>query len=158
MEYGNFDKYPLRKRYYGGSERKVGLLIEGMPYMLKFRKRTPFGFQYNTVSEYLGSHIYQSIGIPCQDTALGTYHNEEAVACKDFMTDGFQFVPFNDVGESTIEEDKDLYLYTYDDIMRLLILNKKLTEVEESISSFFDIYIVDALIGILIGMVETGIS
>lgn len=63
------------------------------------------------------------------------------------MTDGFQFVPFNDVGESTIEEDKDLYQYTYDDIMHLLILNKKLTDVKESISSFFDIYIVDALIG-----------
>ncbi len=40
------------------------------------------------------------------------------------MTDGFQFVPFNDVGEFTIEEDKDLYQYTYDDIMHLLILNK----------------------------------
>ncbi len=65
------------------------------------------------------------------------------------MTDGFQFVPFNDVVESTIEEDKDLYQYTYDDIMHLLILNKKLTDVEENISSFFDIYIVDALIGTL---------
>ncbi len=46
------------------------------------------------------------------------------MVCKDFMTDGFQFVPFNDVVESTIEEDKDLHHYTYDDIMHLLILNK----------------------------------
>ncbi len=147
MDYRNYDKCPLSKRSYGGSERKLGILLNGQPYMLKFRKRTPFGYRYNTISEYLGSHIYQSIGIPCQDTLLGTYHNEEVVACKDFLTDGFQFVPFNDVGESTIEEDKNLYQYTYDDIMHLLVLNKKLTDVEESISSFFDIYIVDALIG-----------
>lgn len=147
MDYKNYDKCQLSKRSYGGSERKLGILLNGQPYMLKFRKRTPFGYRYNTISEYLGSHIYQSIGIPCQDTLLGTYHNEEVVACKDFLTDGFQFVPFNDVGESTIEEDKDLYQYTYDDIMHLLVLNKKLTDVEESISSFFDIYIVDALIG-----------
>ncbi len=147
MDYRNYDKCQLSKRSYGGSERKLGILLNGQPYMLKFRKRTPFGYRYNTISEYLGSHIYQSIGIPCQDTLLGTYHNEEVVACKDFLTDGFQFVPFNDVGESTIEEDKNLYQYTYDDIMHLLVLNKKLTDVKESISSFFDIYIVDALIG-----------
>ncbi len=147
MDYRNYDKCQLSKRSYGGSERKLGILLNGQPYMLKFRKRTPFGYRYNTISEYLGSHIYQSIGIPCQDTLLGTYHNEEVVVCKDFLTDGFQFVPFNDVGESTIEEDKNLYQYTYDDIMHLLVLNKKLTDVKESISSFFDIYIVDALIG-----------
>lgn len=138
MDYTSYDRYPLSNRSYGGSERKVGILIEGKPYMLKFRKRTPFGYRYNTVSEYLGSHIYQSIGIPCQDTFLGTYHNEEVVACKDFLTDGFQFVPFNDVGESTIEENKDMYQYTYEDIVHLLVLNKKLTDVEETTSSFFE--------------------
>ncbi len=146
MEYKVYDRYPLTKKAYGGSEKKIGLLIDGEPYMLKFKKRTPFGYRYNTISEYLGSHIYQSVGLNCQETYLGTYYGEEVVACKDFLTSGFQFVPFNDVGESTIEEDIDLYQYTYNDIMRLLTLNKKLTNVDNTISSFFDIYIVDALI------------
>lgn len=148
MEYKVYDRYPFTKKAYGGSEKKIGLLVDGEPYMLKFKKRTPLGYRFNnTISEYLGSHIYQSVGLNCQETYLGTYHGEEVVACKDFLTSGFQFVPFNDVGESTIEEDKDLYQYTYNDIMRLLTLNKKLTNVDDTISSFFDIYIVDALIG-----------
>lgn len=34
-------------------------------------------------------------------------HGEEVVACKSFVADGEQFVPFNDVGESTLDEDKE---------------------------------------------------
>lgn len=132
---------------YGGSEKKVGIMIYNSPYMLKFQKKTPFGTRYNTISEYLGSHIYQMLGFNCQDTFLGTYKGENVVACKDFVVDGYQFVPFNDVGESTIEEDKEQYQYSYEDIVELLIANKKLTNVEETISLFFEMYIVDALLG-----------
>lgn len=132
---------------YGGSEKKVGIMIYNSPYMLKFQKKTPFGTRYNTISEYLGSHIYQMLGFNCQDTALGTYKGENVVACKDFVVDGYQFVPFNDVGESTIEEDKEQYQYSYEDIVELLIANKKLTNVEETISLFFEMHIVDALLG-----------
>ena len=132
---------------YGGSEKKVGIMIYNSPYMLKFQKKTPFGTRYNTISEYLGSHIYQMLGFNCQDTVLGIYNGENVVACKDFVVDGYQFVPFNDVGESTIEEDKEQYQYSYEDIVELLIANKKLTNVEETISLFFEMYIVDALLG-----------
>lgn len=147
MELFNFNDYPLSNKSYGGTEKKLGILIDGFPYMLKFQKKTPFGLRFNTISEYIGSHIYQMLGIKCQNTYLGTYKGENVVACKDFVTDGYQFVPFNDVGESTIEEDKELYQYSYEDIMALLSNNKKLTDVEETISSFFEIYIVDALLG-----------
>lgn len=114
--------------------------------MLKFQKNTPFGKRYNTISEFLGSHIYQMLGFNCQDTYLGKYNEEYVVACRDFVTDGYQFVPFNDVGESTIE-DRESYQYSYDDIVKMLVSNKKLTNVEETITTFFDIYIVDALLG-----------
>ena len=143
----DFTNYPLSGKFYGGTERKLGILIDGFPYMLKFQKKTPFGLRFNTLSEYIGCRVYQMLGFNCQDTFLGTYEGQNVVACKDFVTDGFQFVPFNDVGESTIEEDKDQYQYSYDDIMLLLSANKKLTNVEETISSFFEIYIVDALLG-----------
>lgn len=77
------------------------------------------------------------LGFTCHDTFLGIYKGENVVACKVFMTNGYQFVPFNDVGESTIEEDKEEYQYTYDDIAELLQVNKKLTNVEKTVSSFF---------------------
>jgi len=147
MKYIDYSNYKLSNIQYGGSEKKIGILINNEPYMLKFQKKTPFGMRYNTISEYLGSHIYQMLGILCQDTELGKYKNENVVACKDFIPSDSFFVPFNDVGESTIDVDKDKYQYDYEDIISLLNANKKLTNVEETISFFFDIYVVDALIG-----------
>ena len=147
MKLYDFSNYKLSDRKYGGSEKKLGILINDEPFMLKFQKKNVFGLRYNTISEYIGSHIYQMLNIKCQDTYLGIYNGEYVVACKDFVTKDVQFVPFNDVGESTIEEDKEKYQYTYEDIMNLLNANKKLTNVEEVTSSFFDIYIVDALLG-----------
>ena len=147
MEYIDYTNYKLSNKFYGGSEKKVGILINDIPYMLKFQKNTPFGMRYNTISEYFGSHIYQMLGIHCQDTYLGTYKGDNVVACKDFTIDGYQFVPFNDVGESTIEIDREQYQYDYKDIIELLMENKKLTNVNETISTFFEIYIIDALLG-----------
>ena len=143
----DFTNYPLSGLSYGGSEKKLGILIDGFPYMLKFQKATVFGLRFNHISEYLGSRIYQMLGIPCQITYLGQYDHQAVVACKDFVVDGTQFVPFNDVGESSLETDKEKYQYSYQDIMALLLANKKITNVEETISSFFDIFIVDALLG-----------
>lgn len=147
MQLIDFNKYKLSDKSYGGSEKKIGIEIDGIHYMLKFQKKTPFGMRFNNVSEYIGSHIYELLGIECQKTFLGTYDGNNVVACKDFVSDGYQFVPFNDVGDSTLDEDKETYQYSYEDIIVLLQKNKKLTNVEETISSFFEIYIVDALIG-----------
>ena len=147
MEIFDFTNYILSEKRYGGTEKKLGIYIGGSQYMLKFQKRTIFGYHFNTISEYIGSHVYQMLGFNCQNTFLGKYKGENVVACKDFVVDGYQFVPFNDVGESTIDEDKEQYQYNYEDIMLILLANKKLTNVEDTISSFFEIYIVDALLG-----------
>jgi hypothetical protein len=36
------------------------------------------------LSEYVGSHIYQMLGIDTQETRLGIRHGKLVVACKDF--------------------------------------------------------------------------
>lgn len=145
--YFDFSNYPLSNIRYGGSERKLGILINGEPYMLKFQKITQFGKRNNHLSEYLGSHIFELLGFNVHQTYLGSYKNEAVVACKDFVCSGYEFVPFNDVGESTIETDKEKYQYSYNDIILLLEKNKKITSIEETVSIFFDMFIVDALIG-----------
>lgn len=147
MQLFNFKNCKVNNKMYGGSERKIGVTINGKDYMLKFRKQTPLGERMNDISEYLGSHIYQMLGFDCQETFLGTYEEKNVVACKDFICDGFIYVPFNDVGESSLEIDKELYQYEYDDIVKLLESNQKLTNVSETISIFFEMFIVDALIG-----------
>lgn len=143
----DFTNYPLSNTYFGGSEKKIGIIINNNEYMLKFQKSTPFGTRNNHICEYLGSHIFELLGFWTQETYLGTYHDENVVACKNFIPPGTQFVPFNDVGESTLDQDKEHYQYSYDDIMKMLHDNSKLTNVNETISAFWKLYIVDALIG-----------
>lgn len=143
----DYSIYEISNINYGGSERKIGIKIENEYYMIKFQKKTAFGKRNNHISEYLGSQIFNMLGVTAQETILGTFKDENVVVCKDFNIDGYQFVPFNDVGESTIEEDKEKYQYSYEDIMSLLQLNKKITNVEDVVSSFWEIYIIDALLG-----------
>ena len=142
----DYSIYEISNINYGGSERKIGIKIENEYYMIKFQKKTAFGKRNNHISEYLGSQIFNMLGVNAQETILGTFKDENVVVCKDFNIDGYQFVPFNDVGESTIEEDKEKYQYSYEDIMSLLLLNKKITNVEDVVSSFWEIYIIYALL------------
>jgi HipA-like C-terminal domain len=143
----DFSMFPLSDRYYSGSEKKVGILINGSHYMLKFQKKTPFGLRFNHISEYIGSHVFALLAFSTQETYLGLYKGEQVVACKDFVEPGVQFVPFNDVGESSLDQDKERYQYSYEDIMKMLEANSKLTQVQATICSFWEIYIVDALLG-----------
>ena len=101
----------------------------------------------NGIIIFLGSHIFEISGLEAHKTYLGYRMGEEVVACKDFNIQGRQFVPFNDVGESTLDQDKETYQYDYEDIMQMLRDNSKLTNVQETISMFWRIYIVDALLG-----------
>ena len=143
----DFSAYPKTSTYFGGSERKIGIMIGESEYMVKFQKKTAFGIRNNHISEYLGSRIFALLGFEVQETYIGTYKGENVVACKVFIPSGTQFVPFNDVGESTLEHDKEIYQYEYEEIMQMLRDNSKLTDVEETISSFWEIFIVDALLG-----------
>ncbi len=144
----DFSIYPKTNTYYGGTERKFGINIEGFEYMIKFQKQTNFGIKrFNHVSEYLGSHIFNMLDYKSQETYLGFYNGEPVVACKNFINNDEQFVPFNDVGESSLEQDKEMYQYSYQDIMEMLEDNVKLTDVAETIDMFWNIYVVDAILG-----------
>lgn len=143
----DFSKYRESGKYYGGSERKLGIIIDDEEYMLKFQKQTAFGKRNNHISEYIGSHIFELCGFSAHKTYLGYREGEQVVACKDFNVSGKQFVPFNEVGESTLDQDKETYQYDYEDIMQMLRENSKLTNVEETISAFWEVYILDAMLG-----------
>lgn len=144
----DFSKNKKTKTFYGGSEKKFGILINRYEYMIKFQKFNNFGEKmYNHISEFIGSHIFELFGFAVQETYLGTYNGEEVVACKNFIIDNYQFVPFNDVGESTLDNDKEKYQYEYEDIMKMLVDNSKLTNTTDTIKVFWEMFIVDALIG-----------
>ena len=112
----DFSEYKRNQKYYGGSERKEGITIDGEDYMIKYQKQTAFGKRNNHISEFIGSHIFELCGIQAHKTYLGYRNGEQVVACKDFNATDKQFVPFNDVGESTLDQDKENYQYDYEDI------------------------------------------
>ena len=142
----DYSRYPDGNRYYSGAERKKSILISGRYYLIKFQKNSREGLRFNHVSEYLGSHIFSLLGIDAQETLLGTYHGESVVVIQDFLGEDEVFVPFNGVGDSSLEQDKERYQYSYEDIICMLRDNSKLTNVEQTIDLFWDMFIVDALI------------
>lgn len=143
----DFSRYASSGRYYTGAERKKGILIDGEAYIVKYAKDSPEGKTFSHVSEYLGSHIFEHAGIETQQTLLGTCDGCDVVVMKDFISKEETFVPFNDVGDSSLEQDRERYKYTYEDIMQMLMENTKLTNVALTCERFWDMYVVDAWIG-----------
>lgn len=143
----DYSKYKKTPVMFSGAEKKFEIIIDGHRYIVKFQKNSEVGLTYNYVSEYLGSHIFQSVGIPVQETFLGTYDGKNVVVMKNFLEPEDALVAFNGVGESSLERDKELYQYTYEDITAMLTENMKSTNVSETIERFWDMFIVDALIG-----------
>ena len=142
----DYTKYPTGNRFYAGAERKKSILVAGVPYLVKFRKNSRDGLRFNHVSEYLGSHIFSMLGMEAQETVLGTYCDENVVVIRDFLGEDEVFVPFNGVGDSSLEQNKERYQYSYEDIMSMLRENRKLTDVEQTIERFWDMFVIDALI------------
>lgn len=79
---------------YSGAEKKFEILISGKRYIVKFQKNSEIGLIYNHVSVYLGSHIFQIMGIPVQETFLGTCDGKNVVVMKNFLEDGDALVAF----------------------------------------------------------------
>lgn len=142
----DYSKYPDGRRFYPGAERKKSILINGNAYLVKFQKNSRDGLRFNHVSEFLGSHIFSMLGIETQETLLGTYGKENVVVIKDFLGEDEVFIPFNGVGDSSLEQDKEKYQYSYKDIITMLKDNVKLTDVAQTIDLFWDMFIIDALI------------
>ena len=142
----DYSKYSDGGRFYSGAERKKSILINGNPYLVKFQKNSREGLRFNHISEFLGSHIFSFLGMEAQETQLGLYHGENVVVIKDFLDEDEVFIPFDGVGDSSLEQDREKYQYSYEDIIRMLKENVKLTDVEQSMNQFWDMFIVDAMI------------
>ena len=144
----DFSEYPINKSvFFSGAERKEEVIIDGFRYIMKYQKNSEIGLVFNHVSEYIGSHVFAILGLSVQETFLGTYNGENVVLLKNFCKQGEQLVHFNDLGESTLEQDKEFYQYSYESIQQMLLDNSKLTNVKETVERFWDMFIIDALNG-----------
>ena len=141
---------------YGGSELKATYIINGEKYMVKMpdpiRKKTlGLGYMNNQYSEYIGCHIFESVGIPVQKTMLVKLNKDGkekiAVACKDFLNSGEELIEISNVSLSLSTEKK--YKISIEDVYEIInkmSVNYKLDE-NKLISNFWDMFVVDTLIG-----------
>lgn len=143
---------------YSGSERKKTLLMDdGQRYMLKFpdptrEKGLRLSYINNTISEYLGCHVYQTIGLSVQKTSLGIYIADMAgtgtpkiaCLCRDFKNDGITLHEAEKLLLSSVDSDAQNSL-TLSTVKRLL--KETTNDWQTAWKKYCDMTIVDALIG-----------
>lgn len=113
----DFTDRPRLFNYYQGANRKFPIDLDGKRYMLKLTepldpspKHASMASKANTpVSEYLGCHVFELAGIPVQETVLGTFNGEPAVACRDFILE----LPGGDSGVYRLAEFAGLVTEMY---------------------------------------------
>lgn len=139
---------------YKGSEKKKTLIYDNNKYLVKFpdpvrEKNRNISYINNAFSEYIGSNIFRIIGIEVQNTLLGIYKYKDkekiVCACLDFTNESNILYEFENLALSTNPEKKiDTEL---SDILDVLEEAKNIIDIEDVKSKFFDMFIVDSLIG-----------
>ena len=101
----DFTDLPQKNKSYSGANgSKLCVVYNNEDYMLKFpassTKNDDMSYANGCISEYLGCHIFESVGIDVQKTLLGTYKTQNGkekivVACKDFTKPGIVLSDFD---------------------------------------------------------------
>lgn len=152
----DFTNAQKRNKGYGGANgNKISIMYEDELYMLKFppssKKNKELSYTNGCISEYIGCHIFNSLGITAQETKLGTYTTANGkekivVACKDFTKPGIVIQDFASIKNQIINSEHSGYGTELSDILETIkeqtIMNPK--QLEEF---FWDMFIVDAFIG-----------
>ncbi|MCD7921293.1 MAG: HipA domain-containing protein [Clostridiales bacterium] len=151
----DFTDLPKRKKTYTGANgSKISVVYNGELYMLKFpalsSRNRKMSYTNGCVSEYIGCHIFESIGIPVQETLLGTYtkngKEKIVVACRDFTSSGVVLQDFASLKNTVIDSENNGYGTELSDI--LMAIDEQQAIAPCTLREWFwDIFIVDALIG-----------
>lgn len=151
----DFTKLPRRNKTYAGANgNKIAVVYEDELYMLKFpamaRLNKDMSYANGCISEYLGSHIFEFADIPVQKTLLGIYNKNGkekiVVACKDFTANGTVLQDFASLKNTIIGSSSNGYGTELADIIDT-INEQQILDPDELSRRFWDMFIVDALIG-----------
>ncbi len=151
----DFTDLPRRKKTYTGANgSKISVIYNGELYMLKFpvppSRNKEMSYTNGCVSEYLGSHIFETVGIPAQETLLGIFRKngkeKVVVACKDFTTDNTVLQDFASLKNTIIDSEHNGYGTELSDIMTA-IEEQQIIDPAQLKKHFWNVFIVDALIG-----------
>lgn len=163
IEIKHLDSCELTNKGYGGhSGSKKGILFDGEKWLIKYPKSTKSmdvkGLSYTTtpLSEYLGSHIYESVNIDTHETILGISNGKLVVGCKDFLKNTEEIVDFNAI-KNNYDESVEDYLENrssskfdrndnIEDLKYIMDNNTYFKKIPELKLRFWDMFIMDAFI------------
>ncbi|MDR1691394.1 MAG: hypothetical protein LBR35_00965, partial [Rickettsiales bacterium] len=166
----DFNKAKIAKGvYYGGDAgAKDAIIYEDELWMIKYPKNTrnlknpQISYTTSPLSEYIGSKVYELLGIPVHDTILGIRNNKVVVACRDFTKiregdslSGFsgmnhrKLIPFHDIKNSFMSSDLESYSGTgsetlLDEVLATIAGQDDLKSIPGVLERFWDMFVIDA--------------
>lgn len=143
-----------RKAYGGANGNKLSIIINDDLWMLKLpshaQKNMNLSYSNSSLSEYLGCHIFNMLGVPAQETMLGTYTyhgvTRPVVACKDFTTPNTVVMDFASVKNQIIDSNSNGYGTELNDILET-IQKQRVVDAKVLSDRFWDMFIIDSFIG-----------
>ena len=151
----DFTNCLIRKKAYGGANgSKLSIVYNDNVYMLKLPthafKNPKLSYTNSCISEYLGCHIFNMLGVKAQETLLGTYkfHGKvrNVVACKDFVSLNSEFIDFASVKNQIIDSASNGYGTELTDILDT-IEKQNSVDPKELKEHFWNMFVIDAFIG-----------
>lgn len=147
--------------FYGGrAGQKEGILINGEPWIAKYPRTTRDlqgrhlpPYTSSPISEYVGAHIYASLGIPVHETMLGYRTGKVVCACKDFTHPDKRLFEFREIKNALSDDDAGFSSAPSDgesvylgDVLAAIETSELLRSVPGVRERFWDMFVVDAFI------------
>lgn len=164
IDFTNLELSPRNLQYGGRAGAKRGVFLNGEFWIVKFPKDTmglrdavDVGYSSATLSEYVGSKIYEIMGFDVQGVKLGIFfdgrQNKVVCGCKDFLQDkSLRLIPYtmlrNDTAPSVMGLRKDIPYggYSLEAITHQLENNTVLSKIPETKERFCRVVVMDLLI------------
>lgn len=162
----DLNDYPTNERngtYGGNAGDKEGISINGEYWIVKYPKNTKGmrgnlpSYTSSPLSEYIGSNIYDILGLETHKTLLGFRNNKIVVACKDFCkNEGSlrEIRTLKNIYNKELEEllnnsfssTSDSHLVDIDTMLLQLSYNPVLNKVPDIEERFWDMFVIDIFI------------
>ena len=154
--------------FYGGDAgAKEAIEYNNAVWMIKYPKTTrdltnpQISYTTSPLSEYLGSKIYEQLGLPVHEVILGTRNNKIVAACKDFtwawsddegLYKSAELIHFHYLKNSFMSGDIENSSGTgsetsLDEVLATINHDEILNSLDGTKERFWDMFVIDAFIG-----------
>lgn len=142
------------RAYNGANGKKIAVEYQGETWILKFPpnvhdRPNDQSYSNSCISEHLGSTIYRMLGIPAQETLLGTHVNgrtKVVCACKDFTRPGLRLFDFCSIKNTVIDSETGGTGTELSDVLTT-IEQQNFIDPVIVLERFWQMFVVDALLG-----------